>query len=1145
MSPYLAPMNVSATVLYDTLSAALQQPEQRQRVRALRNALNLISSVLLEEESIRFPSLFSRISYLCRTHQLNRDVSGHLQQLRIRSKNDALAQTFTDDELVFAGRALARLVNAATGSPIPDELKGELGRIANAPKQHYTGACLRAVVTSANATQLVIEREDGNDEGMEFVLHADDHPAFQSLFDAVTSNATLSLVDVRPNDARGVPYLVARMLIYEPDYVIDVSSLSACCIKLANQTVLYEGLWFVNRYDQADGSEAIFLGNLVNSFFDRMVNSDQGFPRFETLFRESFTAFPLEYLHYFNHDAQLIEFMNTKAKVQWANLERVIGHDFATLRPPIPCAEPLIEPGFISPELGLQGRLDLLHQSGDSATIVELKSGKLPWPETNPDAVNATHVAQAHLYQMLINRILGVSFRDMHVYLLYSSGRVAGSNLRYVARSVEADLQLIALRNAIVMAEQRVGLSASPDATIRLLKGFTLAGCGLSDEARIPEWFAGKFSAFQSTLKKLGAVERDYLGAFMSFIAREQWIARLGDGDQRYGHSALWRSDMGSERPDRLGPLRIERNELKSDPPRMALRFQAEQAPDHDFRRGDICVLYPSDHDDQNAVSQQVIKSYLVEEPNDKGELVLGFRNPQHHELFFSVHTKWYIEHDYLDQNFVQLQRELFRFVSNSDENKRSLILGQRRPRVGPNLNWDDALALDAIPIEESRRDLRDLLHKALNAPEYFLLVGPPGTGKTSLFLANFVRAAVSKGEQLLLLAYTNRAVDEICEAVELALGSNDGYFRIGSSSVGDPRFEDNLLHKLASTVSTRKELMALIDKRHVVVSTVSGILSRSSIFGLKRFDRMVVDEASQVIEPLLVNLLMLVPRFVLIGDDRQLPAVVQQNARCNRLITDQLKSIGLTDLRSSLFERLLRKAQHESLDHCMGTLRFQGRMHPVIGSLVGALYYNNGLHPAGKAHQNEAEHLGSDPMVGSRLVFVEGGSPSDIHPKVNPEEARIAAALTAKIIEVYGYEAPEKHIGIIAPYRNQIGRIRQELLKSSIRGGAEITVDTVERYQGSQRDHIIYCTSVTNVQQLRFLTSNTLPGIDGVHEVDRKLNVALSRARKQFAMIGQAELLSQSTHYDALIKAIRLGGVHVDRSSFTGEFVALVTPPF
>lgn len=1136
-------MTVSPTVLYDTISAALERPDHRQQVRGLGNALNLVSAVLLEEESIRFPSLFSRLSFLCKTHQISRDVQARLHQLRIHSRNASDADKLSSDEVLFTARALAVLVHEASGVPMPDELNGELGRVQRRPKQLYTGECLKVFVTRVDEQSLVVTREDG--EGDELVMHLIHHTAFAPLFSPGTLHASLSLVDVDTVEHRGNPCLKARLIVYEPDYLVDVSSLAMCCMNIARHDVRYEGLWFVNRYEQDDGSEAIFLGNLVNGFFDRMVNAPVEFPVFADLFRQSFSTFPLDYLVYFIEDADLIHFMKHKALVHYENLVRVIDRDFGTLRPPIPRAEQLIEPSFMSPDLGLQGRLDLLHLSGDSASIVELKSGKLPWPEDNPNAVNATHVAQAHLYQMLVNRVLGVPFRDMHVYLLYSIGQNKGSNLRYVARSVSADQQLIALRNAIVMSERAIGISASPDAVIDLLRRYTLAGCGFDEGAKIPPWFAGKFSSFQKALSEMDAVERDYFGAYTSFIAREQWLARMGDGQNRYGHSALWRDDLSHDRPDVLGPLVIEGNELSNDPPRMTLRFQNRTVPDHDFRRGDICVLYPRDNPAQNAVSQQVIKGYVVSEPDAEARLVLGFRNPQHHQLFFEQHKNWYIEHDYFDQSFVQLQRELFQFMRWSDKERRALLFGQRAPAAGRNDRWDDAFKLDSILLKESREELRTLLNKALNAPEYFLLVGPPGTGKTSLFLANFIRAAVARGEQLLLLAYTNRAVDEICEAVESALGDDKSYFRIGSSSAGDPRFEKNLLHKLASDAASRKELMALLEQRSVVVSTVSGILSRSAIFNLKRFDRMVVDEASQVIEPLLINLLMRVPRFVLIGDDRQLPAVVQQSEHCNRLITEPLRSIGLTDLRSSLFERLLRNTLQANYAHCIGALRFQGRMHPVIGRLVGELYYNNALHPAGNPHQDEPDQLMDDPIVGSRLLFIEGGSASDIHPKVNPEEAQIAAELVRAIVAGYGYDAPEQHIGVIAPYRNQIGRIRQELLAAGVPGAAAITVDTVERFQGSQRDHIIYCTTVTTMQQLRFLTANTLKSSDGSNEVDRKLNVAISRARKQFAMIGQSQLLCKNRHYAALIQAIRQTGVRLNGAALIGESTTNERTPF
>ena len=102
-----------------------------------------------------------------------------------------------------------------------------------------------------------------------------------------------------------------------------------------------------------------------------------------------------------------------------------------------------------------------------------------------------------------------------------------------------------------------------------------------------------------------------------------------------------------------------------------------------------------------------------------------------------------------------------------------------------------------------------------------------------------------------------------------------------------------------------------------------------------------------------------------------------------------------------------------------------------------------------------------------------------------------------------------QKTLGIIVTYRHQIAAIREAL--------PDVSIDTVERYQGSQRDVIIYDTGVTRQYQLDFLTSSTFTDDEG-QVVDRKLNVALTRARKQMLIVGRAEILRQNRLYCQLI---------------------------
>ena len=103
----------------------------------------------------------------------------------------------------------------------------------------------------------------------------------------------------------------------------------------------------------------------------------------------------------------------------------------------------------------------------------------------------------------------------------------------------------------------------------------------------------------------------------------------------------------------------------------------------------------------------------------------------------------------------------------------------------------------------------------------------------------------------------------------------------------------------------------------------------------------------------------------------------------------------------------------------------------------------------------------------------------------------------------------------MIVPFRGQITAVRRSLAARHLPGCEHITVDTVECFQGSQRDHILFGTTVRYPYQLQLLSSTET--IDGA-TVDRKLNVALTRARLQLIVVGHGALLSASPVYRALL---------------------------
>jgi DNA replication ATP-dependent helicase Dna2 len=134
---------------------------------------------------------------------------------------------------------------------------------------------------------------------------------------------------------------------------------------------------------------------------------------------------------------------------------------------------------------------------------------------------------------------------------------------------------------------------------------------------------------------------------------------------------------------------------------------------------------------------------------------------------------------------------------------------------------------------------------------------------------------------------------------------------------------------------------------------------------------------------------------------------------------------------------------------------------------------------------------------------------------KTNRTEAELAARLTAFFQRQYAARnlpwRPDKTLGIITPWRAQIAQIRECLAAAGLHPDS-VTVDTVERYQGGARDVILISCCVNSPAQLSSLVSLSAEG------VDRKLNVALTRARRQLVVMGNPDILNRDERYREFI---------------------------
>ncbi|TPG63568.1 AAA domain-containing protein [Hymenobacter nivis] len=813
---------------------------------------------------------------------------------------------------------------------------------------------------------------------------------------------------------------------------------------------------------------------------------------------------------------------------------------------PLRVADCFLEPSFLSATYGLQGRLDLLHESPTGYDIIELKSStKVPHGEPW-----SNHAAQAQLYRLLLESVFGADGATAgrgRTSILYSNAAPDQAPVRRVDQDAELVDRLLSARNQLVGTELLLARATGPGAVAQLL-----APVLHPNLAALPPFGKAKAEKMAHAWAAADPVERAYCLEMTRFVAREMRLTLLGDdarpGDAG-GQAGLWRLPAARKHQNFSLLDGLELSEDHSNAPDTArdglgphLIFRRPAGGrEVNFRAGDTLILYPrrkAAHADPLAdaspagenlngsqplannqalsvLDAQVVKVVLAEDLTADGPVVLSVRNRRLAPRYLAGHSHWALEPDTYD-TFRREWAGLSSFLHLAPERRQRLLarLGPRRPD-----GWD-AAAPPATAAPE-------VVARALAAPDWFVLCGPPGTGKTRAVLKELAVQLYQDDKQALLAAYTNRAVDEICEQL---VAAGLPFIRVGSRLGTAPAYRPYLLDNMIRDCPSRQTVRARLTGCPFYVGTVASLLGKPELFLLKQFDLAVVDEASQVLEGPMLALLAKVPKFVLIGDHRQLPAVVAQGPDTSAiapevagLLRDEL---GLTNLRNSYFERLFRRAEAH-WPHAHGTLANQYRMHADLAALVNDDFYEGQLRcPLPWQHAPLSRPSWPAPadaflarVRNERLVFVPTRrQPEDLSMKESAQEAELAARAAAAVARGYGADfSAETTLGIIASYRNQAARIRARLAQLAVEldlpNLLHVSVDTVERYQGSQRDVIIVSFCCHHEHQLELMASP-----DETGQVDRKLNVAVTRARQQLILLGNEEVLRRAPHHAALL---------------------------
>jgi ATP-dependent RNA/DNA helicase IGHMBP2 len=446
----------------------------------------------------------------------------------------------------------------------------------------------------------------------------------------------------------------------------------------------------------------------------------------------------------------------------------------------------------------------------------------------------------------------------------------------------------------------------------------------------------------------------------------------------------------------------------------------------------------------------------------------------------------------------------------------------------------------------------------ALAAPELALIHGPPGTGKTRT-LIELTRQALRRSERVLVTAASHAAVDNLAERL---IAAGVPVLRLGhparvSPAVLESTLDARLDHSDSRRVARRlmaeaSELRRRVQKRSARGSLdyreAAGMraeskrlmreayaqldLARELIFNQAKvvcvtaagadaallasfeFDRVVLDEATQAVDPWALSVLGVAEHAVLAGDPCQLPPTVIDAGAAQQ------------GLASTLFERMASRFG----ERILRLLDVQYRMHRALMQFPSDSMYEGKLQAAPEASTHTLAELGvlDDPLRPGPLVFLdtagkgflEERSEADPSTKNPAQAARVALEVQRLLARGLAPTA----LGVITPYDAQVRTLRA-LLRAACDAGLEIA--SVDGFQGREKEAVIVDLVRCNDEgELGFLRDK------------RRMNVALTRAKRFLLVAGDSATLASDAYYRAFMDAADAQGATLSAWSDDGEWI-------
>lgn len=421
-------------------------------------------------------------------------------------------------------------------------------------------------------------------------------------------------------------------------------------------------------------------------------------------------------------------------------------------------------------------------------------------------------------------------------------------------------------------------------------------------------------------------------------------------------------------------------------------------------------------------------------------------------------------------------------------------------------------------------------IERSIKADYFYLIHGPPGTGKTTA-ISEIVLNLVSQGKSILICSWMNVAVDNILyKIIKSGQVDLDKIARIGA---GTYKVSENVQHLLSTNPSKLTPIAQ--NKIKIVGSTLASALYSTSLISEDFFDVVIVDEAgaSTVTQTLLA--LSLGKKFILVGDYLQLPPVLQVKSEDCGVPQDLID-----DFKISMFEKMISRWS----SHCI-ILDTQFRMERIIAEIANLLVYR-GIKEIKTGVSNEKNYLPECSKIkGNRLLLSEDAFselkkfPAREFPVLwmhvegiqkwernssntytwsgsayNIEEVKIVYSLYKYLMENIP-QLKNENIGIITTYRKQVEKLN-EIFGQQILDGLEIS--TVDSFQGKEKDIIIFSTVYAHNTRIR--NKGKVPNI---FNDKRRFNVAFTRAKYKLIVVGDVEIIrTQIKYFQDIFKYIR-----------------------